>query len=126
MTRVELGHYRKRLLDLLSRLGGDVRGVWDESMPGSESEAGPGVPDTLTDPGDVGVHEYEEQVDHALAGNEEQLLVEVIAALDRIAKGTFGHCGTCGRPIGHDRLRAVPYARFCIDCTRREEEASGR
>jgi RNA polymerase-binding protein DksA len=121
----ELGYYRRQLLDLRRRLGGDVRGVWDESIPGSESEAGPGSPDTLTDPGDVGVHEYEEQVDHVLAGNEERLLGEVDAALDRIGDGTFGRCGACGRPIGHDRLRAVPYARLCITCLRREE-ATGR
>jgi DnaK suppressor protein len=126
MSKWELGYYRRRLLALRRRLGGDVRGVWDESMPGSESEAGPGVPGTLTDPADVGVHEYEEQVDHALAGTEERLLEEVDAALDRIEQGTFGLCGVCGRPIGHQRLRAVPYARFCATCALREEEASGR
>jgi RNA polymerase-binding protein DksA len=123
MTRVELGHYCRRLLALHRRLGGDLRGVWDESLPGPENEAGPGIPVTLSDPGDVGLHEYEEQVDHALAGNEEQLLTEVTAALDRIAKGTYGQCASCGRPIGRDRLAAVPYARTCIDCARREEEA---
>jgi DnaK suppressor protein len=126
MTESELGYYRRRLLALRHRLGGDVRGVWDESIPGSECEAGPGVPDTLTDPGDVGSHEYEEQVDHALAGTEERLLEEVDAALDRIGQGTFGRCGLCGRPIGHRRLRAVPYARFCATCALREEEVSGR
>jgi RNA polymerase-binding protein DksA len=117
----EAGYYYRQLLDLRRRLGGDVRGVWDESVPGSPSEAGPGIPDTLTDPGDIGVHEYEEQVDHALAGTEERLLEEVDAALERIGDGTFGRCGTCGRLIGHDRLRAVPYARLCIACARREE-----
>jgi DnaK suppressor protein len=125
MTKAELEQYSRQLLDLRRRLGGGVRDVWGETMPESEDSAGAGVPATLTDPGDVGVHEYEEQVDHALAGNEERLFLEVDAALDRIAKGTFGRCETCGRPISHDRLRAVPYTRLCIDCARREE-ASGR
>jgi DnaK suppressor protein len=126
MTESELGYNRRRLLALRRRLGGDVRGVWDESIPGSESEAGPGSPDALTDRADDGVHEYEEQVDHALAGTEERLLEEVDAALDRIERGTFGQCGVCGRPIGQKRLRAVPYARFCATCALREEEVAGR
>ena len=87
----------------------------------ARDEAGAGLPDTLTDPGDVSFHEYEEQVDHALAGNEEQLMREVAAALDRVTKGTFGRCGVCGQPIGPARLRAVPYAHRCINCEQREE-----
>ncbi len=125
MTDAELRGYRRRLLDLARRVVGEVRDLWDVSPAAEEGEAGAGSPDDLTDAGDAGGHEYEEQVDHALAGNEELLLEEITAALDRINKGTFGRCGACGRPVGHDRLRAVPYARFCAACARREEAASG-
>ncbi len=120
----EVGYYRRLLLDLRRRLGGEVRELWGAPPPESDGEAGAGLPDTLTDPGDVSSHEYEEQVGHALAGTEEQVLAAVDAALDRIADGTFGRCGECGRPIGHDRLRTVPYAHLCATCARRAE-ASG-
>lgn len=43
-------------------------------------------------------------------------LIELDAALDRIEKGTYGTCQTCGGAIGRQRLRAIPEARFCIEC----------
>jgi RNA polymerase-binding transcription factor DksA len=41
-------------------------------------------------------------------------LAEVKAALDRIEKGTYGICETCGKPIEKERLEANPSARISI------------
>ena len=43
-------------------------------------------------------------------------LVSIEAALGRVADGTFGKCGTCGKPIAPERLEALPWAQDCIDC----------
>ncbi|WP_338873391.1 TraR/DksA C4-type zinc finger protein [Myxococcus stipitatus] len=48
---------------------------------------------------------------------EEQELVEIDAALTRIAMGLFGRCERCGGAMGRNRLRAVPEARYCVTCT---------
>lgn len=48
-----------------------------------------------------------------------ETLHEVDAALDRMEKGTYGTCETCGSPIGDERLEARPFARQCMDCKRR-------
>lgn len=37
-------------------------------------------------------------------------------ALVRIDAGSYGTCAACGRPIGPERLDAVPGATHCIDC----------
>lgn len=47
-------------------------------------------------------------------GQEELKAIE--AALDRVAKGTFGTCTRCGQPIARERLDAVPYTPFCQEC----------
>ena len=55
--------------------------------------------------------------DDAQAGVEavlEQEIVQVQAALDRIAQGTYGTCAVCGEEIGYDRLKARPVATRCI------------
>ena len=52
-------------------------------------------------------------------------LTEVDAALERIDKGTFGHCKECGRHISHKRLQAIPFARRCIECTATATRGSG-
>ncbi|HET8732836.1 MAG TPA: TraR/DksA C4-type zinc finger protein [Anaeromyxobacteraceae bacterium] len=44
-------------------------------------------------------------------------LAEVDAALGRIAAGNYGTCSACGGPLGLQRLRAIPEARFCLGCS---------
>jgi DnaK suppressor protein len=47
---------------------------------------------------------------------ESHLLREVRAALARIADGSFGTCAHCDEEISPKRLKAVPWAPFCIRC----------
>jgi DnaK suppressor protein len=37
-------------------------------------------------------------------------------AVRRIAEGTYGECTTCGRPIGEERLAALPGVETCVLC----------
>ncbi len=46
-------------------------------------------------------------------------LAEIEAALSRIAEGSYGTCQSCGGPMGLQRLRAIPEARYCIACSGR-------
>lgn len=43
-------------------------------------------------------------------------LRDVDRALAKIDAGTYGTCERCGRPIGAERLDALPWALLCIDC----------
>jgi len=52
----------------------------------------------------------------ALRRQAEANLAEVDAALTRVAAGTYGVCESCGRPIGPDRLDALPTTRTCVTC----------
>jgi RNA polymerase-binding transcription factor len=38
------------------------------------------------------------------------------AALQRIEEGTFGQCARCESDISIKRLKAVPWAQYCLDC----------
>lgn len=46
-------------------------------------------------------------------------LAEIDAALARIQEGSFGVCIECGGPLGLQRIRALPEARYCIACSGR-------
>ena len=37
-------------------------------------------------------------------------------ALDRLAAGDYGICLACDEPIAEKRLRALPWARYCVTC----------
>lgn len=43
-------------------------------------------------------------------------------ALDRLASGDYGQCLACERDIPAKRLKAVPWARYCVAC---QEEMDG-
>lgn len=44
-------------------------------------------------------------------------LADIDAALMRIAEGSYGMCQSCGGPMGLQRLRALPEARYCVGCS---------
>ena len=47
----------------------------------------------------------------------EKRLQEIIEALDRMEKGTYGFCSDCNQEISIERLRANPSAKTCIKCS---------
>lgn len=49
-----------------------------------------------------------------LSGQQE--LGRIAAALDRIAKGTYGVCAKCGDDIAAERLDLLPDTPFCARC----------
>ena len=46
----------------------------------------------------------------------EKRLQDVLDALARIEKGTYGKCGKCQKEIPEERLKANPSANFCMEC----------
>ncbi len=47
---------------------------------------------------------------------ESKLLKEVQAALNRIDEGSFGTCLRCEEDIPEKRLKALPWAAYCVPC----------
>jgi len=52
----------------------------------------------------------------ALERTLEGKLDDVLKALERVAKGTYGTCKYCGKPIDESRLRARPESASCVKC----------
>ena len=46
---------------------------------------------------------------------------QIDEALRRLNEGTYGFCEDCERPISPERLKAVPFARRCVECQRKAE-----
>jgi DnaK suppressor protein len=72
--------------------------------------------ETSGDYGDMS-HQSEQEwlfVNRNKAHSSELSLIE--NALQRMKDGTYGICAACEQPISRQRLRAVPWAKYCIDC----------
>lgn len=61
---------------------------------------------------------WERQQAAALAAEAERERDQLLAALDRVAAGTYGICEVCGRPIPAARLEARPAATRCVEHAR--------
>jgi RNA polymerase-binding transcription factor DksA len=46
-------------------------------------------------------------------------LDEIDAALERVGRGAYGRCETCGEVIDPERLEVLPAARQCVRCAAR-------
>jgi DnaK suppressor protein len=51
-------------------------------------------------------------------------ILQIDTALERIEQGYFGVCEICEEFIGIDRIRALPYARMCVQCAQYQERFS--
>lgn len=66
-------------------------------------------------PADIGSEMFERSKDIALHENRERHLMDVKEALARIDSGEYGYCRTCGAPISHERLKAIPSTAYCVE-----------
>ncbi len=62
------------------------------------------------------VKTLEQDVTVATANLRSRTLKEIERALARCAGGTYGVCEACGDDISPNRLKAIPWARYCLTC----------
>jgi DnaK suppressor protein len=76
-------------------------------------------------PGDSGTETFEMEKNVSLLEQVEEELLEIEAAFQRLERGTYGTCQACGRPIGNERLEALPATRYCIEDQAKAERDAG-
>jgi DnaK suppressor protein len=76
-------------------------------------------------PGDSGTETFELEKNVSLLEQVEDELDEIEAAFQRLERGAYGTCQACGRPIGDERLEAMPAARYCIEDQAKAEREGG-
>ena len=129
MRKLELDEYRKQLVSLRARVRGDVEQLTDEALDRTEGGSDSRSPTHLAE---LGTDTYEQDFSLRVVENDQGVLDEISAALKRIDDGTYGICQSCldeGKSLSKatikkTRLRAIPYARHCIECERKREELS--
>ncbi|MCE9594450.1 MAG: TraR/DksA family transcriptional regulator [Planctomycetes bacterium] len=110
----DLEAFKSVLTRARAAITGDMSQLQEEALGNGHAPSGE------TNPGDTSDGYYQE-FNLELLERDEHTLGEIIEALDRIDNGTFGNCENCQKPILKERLKAVPHARYCIDCQRKIE-----
>jgi len=122
LTPEEIEGYRRLLLEKRAELLGDVKYIENEALKKSRLDAAGDLSSMPIHMADLGTDNFEQEFSLGLMDGERKILSEIVAALGRIADGTFGICEGTGRPISKARLQASPWACFCIDYARMVEK----
>jgi DnaK suppressor protein len=125
MNKKQLAHIEKRLLRERERALRAL-GLFDE-MTKADRESGDSDLAAYTDHmADQGTEAMEREKAALFATKEGRYLYRLEEALRRLYNDpeNFGTCHTCGADVGFERLDALPHARYCIDCKRKEEAAA--
>ena len=120
MSTIDTEHFRKRLEDEKGRLE-HALGFLERDNAGSIADELGEVNDSSVDNhlGDTASATFDRELEEGLGEGAQQQLDDVNAALQRVEDGTYGMCEVCGKPIGVERLEAIPWTRLCIDDQRR-------
>ena len=114
-----LDSYRQRLLEERERVVAALDYLHEENAKSlSEESEEVTYADNI---GETATVTLDREIDYSLEEASNHVLGAIDAALERIDAGTYGICTTCDKPIGDERLEAIPYATQCIDCRRKEE-----
>jgi DnaK suppressor protein len=100
---------RRRVLDAIEYLHKENPGTIEDETEDETTDNHIAETATVT---------LDREIDYTLEENSEHVLSEIDAALARIEAGTYGVCVNCGKPIAEERLAAIPWATYCIDCKR--------
>ena len=122
LSRKELAEFREMLLVKRRQLLGDMSGMEAEAFRHNRHDASSDLSTMPVHMADIGTDNYEQEFTLGLLESERQLLREIDQALERIENGTYGVCLGTGEPIALPRLRAKPWAKYCINYARMIEQ----
>ena len=67
---------------------------------------------------DLGTELSEQEISLKLASMEDKELADIERAIERIKKGTYGICESCGQAIEAKRMAAITETNLCMECQR--------
>ncbi len=65
---------------------------------------------------EIGSDDFIRETGIQIMAEDARKLDAISLALRNLESGTYGICQDCSKQIGDARLKAKPYARFCIEC----------
>jgi DnaK suppressor protein len=122
LNKKQLAHIEKRLLDERARALRSL-GLFDEMAKADRESADSDLAAYTDHMADQGTEAMEREKAALFATKEGRYLYRLEEALRRLYNDPehFGACHTCSKPVGFERLDALPHARYCIDCKLKEE-----
>lgn len=126
LSTEDLDTYRKMLLEKRQEIVGTVSTMEGEALHQTRSDASGDLSMMPIHMADIGTDNYEQEFTLGLIANERHLVKEIDEALLRIENGTYGVCEATHKPITKARLKAKPWARYCLEYKLSQEQGRRR
>ena len=112
LDKKKLEFFKKRLLELKVQFEGDIKQMTSASQNSQAETSDSGHALHMAD---VASDMYDKEFNLGLASKDRKVLTLIDNALKRIEEGTYGICLGTGKPITIERLKAIPYAEYCLE-----------
>ncbi len=119
MEAEKIEDFKRRLLKLKNEHEKEIEGLGQNCLHTCAKDQTGDLSSYSIHIADIAGDVYEQEKEIGIMSNASLTLQKINEALLRIGRGDFGTCQDCQKEIGIDRLEAMPFARFCIDCERK-------
>jgi len=124
LSAADVKHFKQMLLEKRGEILRNVSEIEEETLKKSRLDASGDLSSMPIHMADLGSDNYEQEFVLGLVDSERKLLQEIDDTLQRIEEGAYGICEGTGKPIPKARLKAQPWARYCVEYARSLEKGT--
>jgi DnaK suppressor protein len=121
MNQATSGERTERLRQQLSARRQEVQQQIDALLAQHRADQSRLREESVADTEDLSTQNSNSHLQLSILEVRNQMRLQLDGALQRLEDGTYGVCEDCQKPISEERLKAMPFARRCIDCQRHAE-----
>lgn len=114
LTAKDLAFYKDLLLKLRDRIIDEISFLSRDNLNRSQKESSGDLSSHSFHMADQGTDNFDREFAASLLSSEQDVLYEIDEALRRVEAGTYGVCEATGEPIERERLKVLPFARYCV------------
>jgi DnaK suppressor protein len=124
MARKKMSERQTRLREILLEKKREVWGELREDLFRTLGEGLHSQYEIALDPPEQGLIGVLEDTGLQVADIHRQQLTAMDEAIGKLEQGTYGICEACGKEIPEERLRVMPFARYCLKDQQKQEGPS--
>ncbi|MBU0634168.1 MAG: TraR/DksA C4-type zinc finger protein [Candidatus Omnitrophica bacterium] len=122
MNKKESKEFKKKLIDLREKISDEIRHIGEDTLKKSQRDASGDLSAYAFHMADVASDSFDRELSWDRVSGEQKVLYHIDDALKKIETGDYGLCESCGKKIGKERLKAIPYAKHCRTCQQKNEK----
>lgn len=122
MEKKDLKVFKDSLIVMKERVMQELGRLESDNLGKSQKEFSGDLSGYSLHMADAGTDTFDREFALVLASNQQEFLYAIDDALKKIEDKKYGLCEDCGKDIPLKRLKALPFAKFCIKCQEQIEK----